>query len=240
MGNVWRESYEGWRFIRHRKSLFLSVIQLSFAGVFILVISELATPIVTQLLKLSPNTMAFVFAPAGIGLVLGSVVMPRVTQRLGKSRAILIGCITLMVVTLLLPLLTLLARVLQPHSWNTNPLLFVVIALLMFTAGIALDMVNIPALTSMQEQSPEWIKGRVLALQLTLYNAFSIPIILFLGAFSDLFGIDRVLYLMSACELAFGLWGVYYERKHLPDLSPEPRGETQDKDEEQRLDSIAP
>jgi hypothetical protein len=47
-----------------------------------------------------------------------------------------------------------------------------------------------------------------------LYNACAIPIILFIGAVADLYGTDRVLYLLAACEIAFGLWSIYYERKH--------------------------
>jgi MFS family permease len=212
--NIWDEIYEGWSFVRHKKPLFLAVIQLSFAGVLLLVIGELATPIVTQLLQLPANAMAFVFAPAGIGLVVGSVFMPRITKRIGKSRAVFSGTIALTAVTLLLPLSTLLARLLQPHTWNANPLLLIVIAFFMFVAGVALDFINIPAQTAIQEETPDWIKGRVLALQLMLYNACSIPIIFFIGVIADLFGLDRVLYLMSVCELAFGIWGVYYERKH--------------------------
>ncbi len=154
VSNMWTEMYQGWSFVRRNKQLFLAVIQLSFAGVLLLVIGELATPIVTQLLHL----------PAKVLLA---------------------------------------------------------VALLMFLAGFALDFINIPALTAIQELTPDWIKGRVLALQLVLYNACAIPVILFIGAFADLFGLDRVIYLISICELAFGLWGIYYERKHplvIPDI----------------------
>ena len=214
--NVMAEMSQGWHFVRKNNALYLAVIQLSFAGVLILVIGQLATPIVTELLHLPSNAMAFVFAPAGVGLVLGSVLMPRIASRLGKSRTVLIGSIGLTIATLLMPLCTLLAQWLEPHSWNSNPFLLVVIALLMFFAGLALDFINIPAQTAIQEMTPEWIKGRVLALQLVLYNACSIPVILFIGAFSDLFGISRVLYILSACELAFGAWSVYYERRHPP------------------------
>lgn len=221
MSNIWSEIRQGWSFVRTNKALFLAVIQLSFAGVLILVIGELATPIVTQLLRLPPRAMAFVFAPAGIGLVVGSVFMPRITKRLGRSRAIFSGAAALTCVTLLLPLVTLFARLLQPRGWNANPLLLLTIAILMCAAGVALDFINIPAQTEIQELTPEWIKGRVLALQLMLYNACSIPIILFIGAVADIFGLDRVLYLMSICEIGFGVWGLYYERKHkarnLPD-----------------------
>jgi MFS family permease len=214
MNNIWSEIYQGWSFMRRRKPLFLAVVQLSFAGVLLLVLSQLATPIVTKLLLLAPTAMAFVFAPAGIGLVIGAVFMPRITKRLGKSRAVLIGIIILTSTTLLLPLSTTLAHALQPNGWNTNPLLLLAVASLMFTAGVALDFINIPAQTAIQEQTPDWIKGRVLSLQLMLYNACAIPIILFIGGFADLYGVDRVLYLMSAGQLIFGAWGIYYGRKH--------------------------
>ena len=214
VSNMWTEMYQGWNFVRRNKQLFLAVIQLSFAGVLLLVIGELASPIVTQLLHLPAREMAFVFAPAGIGLVIGSILMPRIARRLSKSRAVFIGSVVLALTTLLIPLTTLLAQTLQPIGWNTNPLLLLAVALLMFLAGFALDFINIPALTAIQELTPDWIKGRVLALQLVLYNACAIPIILFIGAIADLFGLDRVIYLISICELAFGLWGMYYEHKH--------------------------
>jgi len=87
--NVWNEVREGWTFIRRNSQLFLAVIQLSFAGVLLLVIGELATPLVTRLFKLPASSMAIVFAPAGVGLVVGSLSMPRILQRLGKELAIL-------------------------------------------------------------------------------------------------------------------------------------------------------
>jgi len=238
LGNIWNEMHQGWSFVRRNDSLFLAVVQLSFAGVLLLVIGELATPLVTHMLLLPANAMAFVFAPAGIGLVTGSILMPRISDRLGKSRAILTGCGTLAITILLVPLSTMLARALQPHGWNTNPLLLICIGLLMLIAGFALDLINIPANTAMQEQSPEWIKGRVLALQLMLYNLCSIPVILFIGAFSDLFGLDHVLYLMSISIALFGLWSAYYERKHPPRLKVEEA--IQDEQEIAELDEIIP
>ena len=217
IGNVWKEMSQGWGFIRRNNQLFLAVIQYSFAGVLLLVIGELATPLVTKLLQLSPNAMAFIFAPAGIGLVAGSIVMPHITHKVGKSRAIIIGSITFSIIITLVPLSTLLARHLQPTGWNTNPILLVVIAVFMFIAGASLDFINIPAQTAIQEYTPDWIKGRVLALQLVLYNLCSIPVIFFVGAFADLFGLDRVIYILAATVLAFCAWGIYYEHKH-PDL----------------------
>jgi len=108
----------------------------------------------------------------------------------------------------------------------------------MLTAGFGLDLINIPANTAMQERTPEWIKGRVLALQLMLYNLCSIPVILFIGAIADLFGLDRVLYLMSISIATFGLWSVYFERKH--PLQLKTRDVAQEEQDVAELDEITP
>ncbi len=118
IGNVWQEMMQGWSFVRREKPLFLAVVQLSFAGVLMLVISQLATPIVTQLLHFPADNLALVFAPAGIGLVVGSVLMPRITSHMSRLRAIFTGIVVLTAATLLIPLLVLLAQYLQPVGWN--------------------------------------------------------------------------------------------------------------------------
>lgn len=228
VGKVWLEMSQGWSFIRRNKQLFLAVIQLSFANVLLLVIGELATPFVTRLLKLPANTMAIIFAPAGIGLVVGSIVMPRITARLGKSRAILVGSGALAVILTLLTIAPFLPQALK----------LIAVPLLMFCAGAALDFINIPAQTAVQEYTPDWIKGRVLALQIMLYNACSIPIILFIGALADLFGLANVFYLLAVCQIAFGIWGFLYERKYKRlALATNETGEIQEVSEP---DTIAP
>jgi len=213
--NVWNEVREGWTFIRRKSQLFLAVIQLSFAGVLLLVIGELAIPLTTRLFNLpaSPG-LVIVFAPAGVGLVAGSIVMPRILQRISKEHAIFIGNLVLAGTIVLLPLSTFLARYMEKHGLSSNLIYLGAVPLLMFIAGVAIDFINIPAQTAIQEYTPEWIKGRVLALQLMLYNAFSIPILLFIGGFADAFGLDKVIYLLSIIIVGFGLWGGYYERKH--------------------------
>ena len=213
--NVWNEVREGWSFIRHNKQLFLAIVQLSFAGVLLLVVGELAAPLVTRLFHLpaSPG-LVVVFAPAGVGLVLGSVLMPRILQRISKEFAIFIGGLVLAVTIALLPLSTLLANYLEKQGLSSRPIYIVAVPLLMFIAGVAIDFINIPAQTAIQEATPEWIKGRVLALQLMLYNACSIPILLFIGGLADTLGLDMVIYLVSVTILCFGFWGRFYERRH--------------------------
>jgi MFS family permease len=158
--------------------------------------------------------VAFVFAPAGVGLVAGSVVMPRILQRMSKEHAIFLGILVLAGTIVLLPLSYLLGHYMDQQGLNSKLIYLGAVPFFMFIAGVAIDFINIPAQTAIQESTPEWIKGRVLALQLMLYNAFSIPILLFIGGIADTFGIDKVIYLVSVIIICFGLWGRFYERKH--------------------------
>src|SRR5581483_5487023 len=183
------------------------------AGILLLVIGELATPLVTRLLPLPAASMAFVFSPAGIGLVLSSLVMPRVTKALGKSRTIFFGALALAVMIVLLPLSTLLMQDLEGRGLPVELLHVILVGAIMFLAGSAINFINIPANTSMQEQTPEWIKGRVLALQLVIYNAGSIPVVLLIGGISDRFQLPTVLYVLALSIVVFAGWGLFYERK---------------------------
>ena len=110
---LWHEMLQAWTFIRRRPMLFEAVIQLSFAGALLLLIGLLAIPLVTNLLHLDPALMPVVFAPAGVGLVLSSVFMPRITKIFGKSRTIFIGCMALALMIVLLPLSTLMTPTLK-------------------------------------------------------------------------------------------------------------------------------
>lgn len=202
------EMLQAWIFLRSRPLLFEAVVQLSFAGILLLVIGELATPLVTRLLHLPATSMAFVFAPAALGLVLSSLVMPRITKALGKSRTLFSGSLALALMLVLLPLSTLLMQGLPVQDLHV-----VLVGAIMFLAGGALNCINIPANTAMQEQTPEWIKGRVLALQLVMYNAGSLPVILLIGGLSDRFPLPGVLYLLAGSILAFACWGSYYQRR---------------------------
>lgn len=238
--NVLREMQQGWNFIRRNPALFLPVIQLSFAGILLLVIGELATPVVTKLFQLPASSMAVVFAPAGIGLVIGSIFMPRITRRLGKSHTVFIGCIGLAITVTMLPLLSLLTSILAGHGINFKPVQFALAPFVMFAAGVEIDFINIPAQTAIQEQTPEWIKGRVLALQIMIYNACSIPIILGIGGIADAFGIANVIYLVAISITAFGIWGKYYEHvRHRGHLWTELEEEEKDDDNEEKTEQTA-
>lgn len=199
---------ETWTYVGKDKQLLLALLQVSGVSIVLLVIGELAGPFVVNVLRLSVQFLPFIFAPAGIGLVLGGLFMPLLTGWLGINRTIAIGSISTVAGLILIPLgRFILERLALPA---VGILIFV--GAVTFFIGIALDMVNIPAQTKMLEQAPEEERGRIFSFQSMLFNAGSIPVLLFLGVIADILGVETVLFLLAAGVLLFRVWVFWYSR----------------------------
>lgn len=191
----------------------IALLQLSFGNVLLLVIGQLAPRFVETLLNRPPANAALVFVPAGVGLVVGSALMPRVVKRLGKARSISAGIIGLSVTSVLLVVSQRVAQDIDPAQWyNDLPFLALIIALI-FAMGCELDLMTLPALTLIQEHTPDTIKGRVLSLQSIMYNAASIPVILFIGGIADLYGMAIVMWVLAGMVFVGGLLSVFLDAR---------------------------
>ena len=197
---------ETWDYIRKDRQLMLALLRVTFVSILVLVIGELVGPFVVNVLHLPVQAIPFILAPAGVGLVLGGLLMPYLTLRLGKSRAIGLGSLITAASLILIPIGRFIwSRLALPASG----VLFLVGAIT-FIMGIALDMVNIPAQTVMQEQAPEEERGRVFSFQSMFFNAGSIPVLLFAGVIADTLGIETVMSLLAAAILGFSWWAARY------------------------------
>ncbi len=193
---------DGWRLVRGDTVLLDSLLQACFGSLMMMTVAGLATIFVERLLNLPSKDTALVFTPAGIGIVVGSLLIPVVVNHLGPTRTIIAGMFGLALGIGLLPVAQHLAQLANPDGWWTTPTFLLVVALLTTLAGFSLDFIIVPAQAAIQERSPDEMRGRVLALYQALFNGGSIPVLLFMGALADLLGIVVVLYLMAALSLA--------------------------------------
>ena len=200
---------ETWTYVGKDTQLLLALLQVSAVSIVLLVIGELAGPFVVNVLRLSVQFLPLIFAPAGVGLVLGGLLMPYLTRWLGINRTIAVGSIGTAAGLLLIPAgRFVLERLALPA---VGILIFV--GGVTFFIGVALDMVNIPAQTKMQQHAPEEERGRIFSFQSMLYNAGSIPVLLFLGVIADVLGVETVLFLLAAGVLVFRAWAFWYSRR---------------------------
>ncbi|HEU0000783.1 MAG TPA: MFS transporter [Ktedonobacteraceae bacterium] len=200
---------EAWDDTRKDHKLLLSLLRVSFVSILLLVIGEVIGPFVVNVLHLPVQAMPIILAPGGLGLVLGGLLMPALTRRLGQNRTITLGSLCTAACLILIPLGHFLwLRLALP----TAGILYYVGAVT-FILGVALDMVNIPAQTVMQEQALEEERGRLFSFQSMLFNAGSIPVLLFAGVIGDTLGSEAVMYILATAILCFCWWAARYSHR---------------------------
>ncbi len=211
---LWHDTVEGWHTIRIDPLLFYAVVQLSVIGVIMLLIGELAGTFVQQVLHRPPADMSLILAPAAVGLIGASVLMPRFAKRISTLRLTTFGFIVLALGFVALPASEWVASLIDPRHGVESPLLVAIIVVLVLILGAAIAIVNIPTQTMMQERAPEESRARVLAFQSMLYSVGSIPVLLFAGVFAQFIGFNQLIGLLAVSLLLFAWWGVWYVRKH--------------------------
>lgn len=199
---------ESWQIIRKDHNLLLALLRVSFVSVLLLMIGQLAGPFVQIVLGLPISDISFIFAPAGVSLVLGGILIPRLAAWLGNVRLIAIGSIGTALGFILLGLTSFV--VLHLRLLMTPKILMV--GAIAFLIGFALNMINIPAQTMMQEHTPEEARGRVFSFRNMFYNAISIPVLLFAGVIAAAANIQMVLYIVAAALLVFQWWARRYSQ----------------------------
>ena len=202
---------EAWACIRLDRQLLLALLRVSFVSVLLLVIGELAGPFVVTVLHLPVRALPLFLAPAGLGLVLGGLFMPALMRWLGKSHTIAVGSLCTAAGLVLIPL----GRLLWSRLALPVPGILLYVGAVTFFLGIALQMVNIPAQTMMQEQAPQEERGRVFSFQSMLFNTGSIPVLLFAGVIADTLGVETVMYVVAVAILGFSWWAARYSHRSL-------------------------
>jgi MFS family permease len=191
-------------FIGKRPRLSVVVFQLSLAGVVTSVIAMIAPKFVTLYFGQPPEAAALVFVPAGIGLVVGAVFTPNIARRLRYGKTVFIGIVALALATGAITTAHVLDGYLEAQGWPVTIPFRATVLVLTFLMGFALDFINVPAQAMMQELSPDYIKGRVLAVQIMFFNAITIPVVLVLGRVGDAVGLD---YAINALAIAVAVVG---------------------------------
>lgn len=209
MRRAWEEIQEGWRFLTSHPPISLAVVQSSMVITLIMIMALLAPGFATRVLHMAPEDAIVVFAPAGIGVFVATVLVGRFGH-LTSRQVLTNGGLSALGLTLLA--LTWVAG--QPDS-SFFPKVSLISAL-SFLLGSEMAIINIPAQTLLQERSPKEMRGRILALYFMVANLVGIPPMLTVGAAADRFGILPVMAFVALVVIllsAMSIWRTWAHRE---------------------------
>jgi len=202
---------EGLVFILQDPALMRAIGYLTLASTTFLLVATLGPEFVTSVIGLRKEDIGFVVAPAGLGVLVGVIVVPRVARRIGRDWLI---DLSLASAGLMLALMAI-SRSFLDVFW-TAPAPVVLVA--MFTGSFALVLgicnafILVPSQTMLQERSNEAVRARVYATFFTISNSFAFIPIFFAAAAADLFGVVKVLMVVAALVGGLGLAGLVQRR----------------------------
>lgn len=213
---LWDDIHESLTFIGGQRRIQSAIIQLVTIAALILIMAELAPGYAARVLGMSAENAVLVFFPAGVGMILSIWITGRwghVLRRIGFAYFGLalaglafggMGWTALGYKTLMRPILRL-----YPHAAFS---LTTATMALGFFLGLFLAGVNILAQTLVQQESPPFIRGRVLAMQFMMSSLVSIPPMLALGHLADTIGIPRAMEIVGWSAVAMALLSLIVSR----------------------------
>jgi hypothetical protein len=199
---AWNEIGEGWQFAITHRAIFVALLQLALTSTLTMVMAELVPGFARRVLGLQSEDATYVFWPAGVGMLLASILIGRFGHRVPREILAVLGMIGVAIGLLGLAWAGSGSLIFGQPVFVRFPELFLTTsAFVMFFAliiGMTMAAINIPAQTIVQERSNDQVRGRVLAVQFALSNLIGIPPMLFIGNLADIFGIPRVTIFVAA------------------------------------------
>jgi hypothetical protein len=197
------EFRDSWRALSEDRIALLAVCQLIVSSTLVLLFAILIPRYMGEVLDVPADNAALVFAPTGIGALIGLRFVPWFSRK-GKNYAVVVGLAGIGVCLALLALVEPIAEAWKSAPGSVDPSRFLRVSLLqafvmLFAApmGFFYALLNAPAQTVLHERAPAHMRGRIFATQVVSANFISLLPLLLVGAVADLVGITPVLLMLS-------------------------------------------
>lgn len=202
---------ESWKTLSADRYSLLALGQLILASTLVLLFAILIPRFMQDVLDQAPESAAFIFAPTGIGALVGLRFIPWFARK-GRNRVVVIGLLGIAACLILLALVEPLADVTRDVPGTAQAAKVLRVSLLqMLTMAIAGPMgffyalLNAPAQTVLHERAPPEMRGRIFATQVVSANFISLLPLLVVGALTDLVGITIVLLVLASMVGGLGV-----------------------------------
>ena len=204
---------EAFHYLRSTPIVTWAMVYIALTYTLVAVAGALGPGFVREVLLLSERNVVVLVAPAGVGVVAGLGLLNVVSGRIGRPQAIgaglMVTAVALAVLAAARPFTDVFAQsriggVVQGGLGGALPFFIAIVSVTAFVFGVAYSFITVPAMTLLQEQLPEDIRGRVFGVLNVLVSIFSFLPLIVVGPVADEWGIAPVF--VFAAIAVFGVW----------------------------------
>ncbi len=185
--HVWEDIKDGLRFLRKEAHVRGALIQLVILFSIFAALAVLAVRLAEVMPEIKSSQFGFLLAAGGVGMAAGAAILGSIGARFAHARLGLIGSIGMSVCLIGIAFFF-------HHLWITLALIT--------SMGAFAALVGIPMQTTIQQETPEAMRGKVFGLQNNAVNiALSLPLVL-AGVSETIFGLRAVFLALAALTIA--------------------------------------
>ena len=208
-GTFTEQFQQAWRFLMTDTAVYNALVQLTLVTTTVLVLAVLI-PHYVDILGTRVDNVAFVFAPAGLGLLLGLRLVPWLDAHIGSARVVTIGFVFFVACLATLSFVEELANLFEAQGsylvdiweWSGLSLNATVAMALSIPLGFAFSLVSVAARALLNERAPVDMQGRIFAAQMVLGSFASIIPLFIVGGLAELVSARIVIILVVIAVVA--------------------------------------
>jgi MFS family permease len=198
---------EGIGYIRRHRNIVWSLTYLAVTSSLIGVVGVLGPDLAVSVLGLEEDDFVIVVLPLGVGLVVGILVLNLYGRLISRRRLIEAGMVALGIALVILGLAQ---RIDYLSDGSGAVSLLTVVVVVAFAAGICYAFVAVPAQTSLQEELPSDVRGRVFGVLNMLVSLASFIPIIIVGPLADAIGSSSVIVISALIVGGVGVLSVLF------------------------------
>jgi MFS family permease len=208
--------------IRANHNLYFSLLQLTITQALIGVVLVLAPALSQALLKVPLQDASHILIiPAGLGMLLGVVLIGQLVHRASHLRIIAVGMLVAGLALTLLGFSGLLYRQIHGAAIANTKDVSLIVAMLILILGLMNALINISSQTLLQQHSTDQTRGKIFGALNSLINLAQVFPVLLAGALADLTSVTKVFAVIGILVVSFAVLQMAYLRTHRLDTPPD-------------------
>lgn len=188
---------EAFRYLRRTPVVAWALVYVALTYTLVAVAGALAPGFVREVLGTGERDVLIIVAPAGVGVIAGIGLLNVIRPRVGHPHIIGLGLglttLSLLGLAGARPLANVFRRAAtSAELGEAFPFFVIVVAAIAFAFGVSYAMVTVPAMTLIQEQLHDEIRGRIFGVLNVLVSVFSFLPLIVVGPIADVWGVAPV------------------------------------------------
>lgn len=209
MEALWFDIREAWVYIYRDRLLLKAMGFLTFSSAAFLAVGTLAPKFATDVLRLSQSGLGYILAPAGVGMVIGVVIVGQIATPRNREAMIHGGALSQGILLLLFGLVPIIGyRLIGGQPGGPVPLIVIGVMVSALFLGVGQAFIVVPSQTLLQERSGEAVRARILSTFFMLSNAAALVPTLTAGLIGDTIGVTAGILALAIGALALGIWSI--------------------------------